>query len=316
MALSIVIVECANGQVDPSAREVVSAAQKIGGEVVLGLLIADEGISDIESIDGVDRVLGIRVPAQRLTEDMTRRHVIRALAEKVNADYLFLPASWEWLAAAACFAAEEQCALVSDVTSLDWNPEGLLVAERPAYAGKVIAQLNIPTNRSCVMLIKIGNWPISGRQNTDAKIELLDDEELPRESRIRLIQWLEPESVDNSLSSADVVFSIGRGVGKREQIELIPLAAEKCGAAIAASRPVVDVGALPRSKQVGQSGLTIAPRVYVAFGISGAPQHLVGMNNSGVIIAINTDKSAPIFHTADFGVVEDAVEVARCLAED
>jgi electron transfer flavoprotein alpha subunit len=130
-------------------------------------------------------------------------------------------------------------------------------------------------------------------------------------SRSRHLEYVEAAAGDVDITKADFLLSIGRGIGDKENIPLFEGLAGKMGATLGVSRPLVDAGWMPASRQVGQSGKTVKPKVYVAFGISGAVQHLAGMKTSGTIIAVNTDPEAAIFNVAHYGAVCDVFEVAE-----
>ena len=121
----------------------------------------------------------------------------------------------------------------------------------------------------------------------------------------------QPTSSDVDITQADFLLSIGRGIGDKENVEMFEELAEKMGATLSVSRPLVDAGWMPSSRQVGQSGKTVKPTVYLAFGISGAVQHLAGMKTAGTIIAVNTDPEAAIFNVAQYGAMADLFDVAE-----
>jgi len=131
-------------------------------------------------------------------------------------------------------------------------------------------------------------------------------------SRARHVEFVEAAaSADVDITQADFLLSIGRGIGEKENIDVFRELSEKMGATLSASRPLVDAGWMPASRQVGQSGKTVKPRVYLAFGISGAVQHLAGMTTAGTIVAVNTDPEAAIFNVAHYGAVADLFDVAE-----
>ncbi len=132
---------------------------------------------------------------------------------------------------------------------------------------------------------------------------------------VRLLDYQEPESGDVDITRQDVLVAVGRGIGNKADLEVAEDLASALGGAVCGSRPVIDQGWLPLARQVGKSGLTVKPRLYVAAGVSGAPEHVEGMKDSEVIVAINTDPGAPIFAVADYGIVDDAAEVLEALAE-
>ena len=131
----------------------------------------------------------------------------------------------------------------------------------------------------------------------------------------RFLQLIEPEAGDVDITQADIIVSVGRGIGSEDNIEVAEELAQALGGVVAASRPIIDAGWLPRTRQVGKSGLTVKPKLYLALGISGAPEHVEGMKDSELIIAVNTDPQAPIFEVAHYGVVADLFDVVDALLE-
>jgi electron transfer flavoprotein alpha subunit len=133
--------------------------------------------------------------------------------------------------------------------------------------------------------------------------------------RMSLQQVFEPEAGDVDITTADLLVSVGRGIGSEDSLELVTELADALGAPLSASRPVTDSGWLPKTRQVGKSGLKVKPRAYLAFGISGAPEHLEGMRGAELIIACNTDPKAPIFDVAHYGTTEDLFDLVPELTE-
>jgi hypothetical protein len=133
--------------------------------------------------------------------------------------------------------------------------------------------------------------------------------------KVKFVEAIKPEGGDVDITSQTKLVSVGRGIGGKENIELAEELAEKLDAALSCSRPVVDAGWLPRTRQVGKSGLKVKPKLYLMLGISGAPEHLEGMKSAELIIAINTDKKAPIFNVAHYGATADLFEVAEAMLE-
>ena len=134
--------------------------------------------------------------------------------------------------------------------------------------------------------------------------------------KIRFKQLIEPESGDVDISQSEILVAVGRGIGSKDDIELAEELAEVLDADLACSRPLVDAGWMPKAHQVGKSGMKVKPKVYIALGISGAPEHIEGMKSSSTIIAINTDKNAPIFDVAHYGMTEDLFDVVEELVEE
>ena len=130
---------------------------------------------------------------------------------------------------------------------------------------------------------------------------------------MRLKRYIDPEAGDVDLTKQDVLVAVGRGIQSRDNIALAEDLAKALGGAVAGSRPVIDQGWLPLSRQVGKSGLAVKPKLYVALGISGAPEHIEGMKDSGLIVAVNSDARAPIFNVAHYGIVGDVLETLPAL---
>ena len=295
--------------------ELVTAAREVSDSVSLGLITGGDAAAELNTAPDVESILGVRIPRDRPLDDATRARAVTSLLSQSSATLVLLPASWTWAAAAANAAVTHDMSLVSHCVSLEIASDGGLLVQRPIYGEKILAELHLPKGRPALALVKKGSWPAAELVSNSPRIDFIADIS-PDDGDVTHVEFIEPESDDEDLKNASIVFAVGRGLGTAEQIEIVSKAARKCGAALAASRPIVDMGLLPRSRQVGQSGLTVNPQIYVAFGISGAPQHLEGMRNSEVVVAINTDRDAPIFGAAHFGAFVDAAEVARILCDE
>jgi len=182
------------------------------------------------------------------------------------------------------------------------------------YGGKLNVTSDLGSG-PCVVSIASGFAQAEGGRATgEPSVQALPPP--PADGRVRFKRLIEPEAGDVDITAKDVLVAIGRGIGKKEDIEVAQELAEKLGAGLAASRPIIDAGWLPKSRQVGKSGLKVKPKVYLALGISGAPEHLEGMRNATTIIAVNTDKNAPIFGVAHYGIVGDLFDVCEELMEE
>ena len=182
------------------------------------------------------------------------------------------------------------------------------MATRAFYGSKVHADLELPGKGPTILLLRPTVWPVAGPGGSPKVSEV---QVAITGSRARHKDFTEQPKGDVDISTADFLLSIGRGIGEKENIALFERLAEKMSATLSVSRPLVDAGWIPSSRQVGQSGKTVKPKVYLAMGISGAVQHLAGMKASGTIIAINKDPEAALFSTAHYGAVADLFEVAR-----
>ncbi len=302
----LVIAEHDNVSIKSATLNAVTAAARIGGEV--HLLVAGMGCAAVADeaakIAGVAKVLLADAPqyADQLPENVAALVVAKAagyshiLAAATTAGKNFMPRA----------AALLDVAQVSDIVAVE-APDTFV---RPIYAGNVLATVQ-SVDAVKVITVRTTAFEAAG-QGGSARVEAVDaGSDTGRSALVarELTQSARPE-----LAAAKVVVSGGRGLGSAENFhKLIEPLADKLGAAMGASRAAVDAGFVPNDYQVGQTGKIVAPQLYIAVGISGAIQHLAGMKESRVIVAINKDADAPIFQVADYGLVGDLFEVVPAL---
>lgn len=211
-------------------------------------------------------------------------------------------------------AARLRTGLTADCTSLSIDKEtGNLLQVRPAFGGNIMATIVCPNRRPQMATVRPRVMK-KGEYREDRKGEIISIEAKGLHSRTRVIESVkEASEVSVNLQEADVIVSGGRGLGDPKGFKLLEELAELLGGAVGASRAAVDEGWIPYSHQVGQTGKTVCPKIYIACGISGAVQHLVGMQSSDIIIAINKNPEAPIFNVANYGIIGDVYEVLPLL---
>jgi len=214
-------------------------------------------------------------------------------------------------------AVEVHTGLTADCTGLDITEEGLLLQTRPAFGGNIMASILCQRHRPQMSTVrhKVMQAAEKGTGKGGTVEKLTADGKL-LSSRTKRIDWLPEISETVNLVDADIIVSGGRGMQKPENFVLIEKLAKQLGGAVGSSRAAVDAGWMPYSHQVGQTGKTVQPKLYIACGISGAVQHLVGMGSSDCIIAINKDKDAPIFTVATYGIVGDLFEVVPAMIRE
>jgi electron transfer flavoprotein alpha subunit len=188
-----------------------------------------------------------------------------------------------------------------------------LVVNSQVYGGKMLAEV-APEGDMAIVACVAGSFPADAGRGSTAATKI-DSPVLFDGLKTKFVEAIKPAGGDVDITAQDKLVSIGRGIGGKENIELAEELAEKLGAVVSASRPVVDAGWLPRTRQVGKSGLKVKPKLYLMLGISGAPEHLEGMKSAELIIAVNTDKKAPIFNVAHYGATADLFEVAEAMLE-
>ena len=237
---------------------------------------------------------------------------IEAIAGRSDPTYIIAGNTVDSLGYAPAIANRLNRPLVTDTTSITFIDDGLQVT-RDMYGSKVETTVTVDASEA-VVTIRPGSWePVTGgAEPSVVPVKMPDEVSLRSTSQ----GYEEDEGDGVDITDAEVLVSVGRGIEDEENLSIIEELADSLGATIAASRPIVDNGWLPKGRQVGQSGKTVEPSVYIAIGISGAVQHIAGMQESDIIIAINTDPNAPIFDIADYGIVGDLFDVVPSLTEE
>jgi len=304
MSKVLVIAEHLDGKLNASTARAVSAAQAVKPEAIDVLVLADSVAAlaaDAAKIDGVSRVLTVeRGENARALAAVLAPQIARAAD---GYSHVFVPSTTFGKDVAPRVAALLGVAQVSDVMSV----EGAHTFKRPIYAGNAIVTVEAEPSHVVVATIRTASWPVAGSGNSAPVEALALDVALP--AHTRFVELKQGASDRPDLQSAGKVVSGGRGVGSKENFDIIYTLADKIGAAVGASRAAVDAGYVPSDLQVGQTGKIIAPELYMAIGISGAIQHLTGIKDAGTIVAINKDGEAPIFEVADFGLVGDLFKI-------
>jgi len=305
MSKILVIAEHQGGKLNTATARAVSAAVAVKPETIDVLVLSDAPdaiAAEAAKIDGVSRVLTITRPENaHLLAAMLAPQIAQAAA---GYSHVFAPSTTFGKDLAPRVAALLGVAQVSDVMSV----ESSHTFKRPIYAGNAIITVEANPAHTVVATIRTASWSAAANGTGSAPIEALTiDVALPTHTRFVELQQGSSDRPD--LQSASKVVSGGRGVGSKENFDIIYKFADKIGAAVGASRAAVDAGYCPNEMQVGQTGKIIAPELYMAIGISGAIQHLTGIKDAGTIVAINKDGEAPIFEIADFGLVGDLFKI-------
>ncbi|MBA2535891.1 MAG: electron transfer flavoprotein subunit alpha/FixB family protein [Actinobacteria bacterium] len=303
----LVITEHIRGEVRDITRELVTAAQDLDGPVAVAVIAKDpSALADAVNVSGVDEIVNVAVEQEEFENDVYAG-VVEALAKEREPDVTLTGFTVNSMGFAPAVAARLGLGFASDVLSFRQDGDGL-VAERSFYGAKVNAEVEFPGKAQVVLMLRATSWaPAEGSGNAT-----VSDFQAPQiESRARHLEFVDVEQGDVDITTADFLLSVGRGIGEKENLAQFEELAEKMGGVLSVSRPIVDSGWVPNVRQVGQSGKTVKPKVYLALGISGAVQHLAGMKTSGTIIAVNTDAEAPIFNVAHYGAVADLFDVAE-----
>jgi len=304
----LAITEHRQGQLRDVSFELVSMgralADDLGGDLHLAIVSGNvddfanelnlEGVAAIHTIDYTEEFNhGVYIQG------------VETLTENLNPTAIVTPNSVNGLDYAPAVANRLSVPIVTDI--IDFEYDNKMSVSREMYGSKVETSVKI-TAEQFVVTIREGEWPTAEKRGnaTIHTVEpAIDDEEIGAQVR----GFLDIDSGDVDITEAEVLVSIGRGIEDEENLDLIFELADALDATVSSSRPIVDKGWFPQSRQVGQSGKTVTPDVYIAIGISGAVQHVAGMKDSETIVAINTDPNAPIFDIADYGVVDDLFDV-------
>ncbi|MGQ4658266.1 electron transfer flavoprotein subunit alpha/FixB family protein [Aeromonas enteropelogenes] len=294
----LIIAEHHQGHLADNAAQLVTAAGQLGSDI--HLLLFGQGLSEAAAqaaqLEGVDKVLLAEHP---MLADGLLDGVDKLLATHAQGyEHCLMAASSTGKALLPQVAARLGVEMIAEVIGIESGDTFL----RPIYAGNAIARVasSAPVK---VMTVRPTAFAKAGQQGASAPVEALSVPEF--KCRTRLVERQAIRSARPDLAAARVVVSGGRALGSKAQFALIEALADKLGGAVGASRAAVDAGFVANDLQVGQTGKVVAPELYIAVGISGAIQHLAGMKESKVIVAINKDSEAPIFQVADYGLVGD-----------
>ncbi|MGE4276291.1 MAG: electron transfer flavoprotein subunit alpha/FixB family protein [Lawsonibacter sp.] len=244
-------------------------------------------------------------------------NVMEALVRAHSPEILLLAATNNGRDLAARLASRLETGLASDCVALRLDGEGQLVATRPTFGGNIMADVIFPEKRPAMCTIRPNAMekaePDAAKTGEVVEVPMDGKEE---DLRTKVLELIAKASGEISLSDAQIIVSGGRGLGEAGGFTLIRELADTLHAAVGASRAAVDAGWIPYEHQVGQTGKTVGPKLYIACGISGALQHLAGMKTSDVIVAVNKDEDAPIFSVANYGIVGDLYQVLPVMIEE
>ncbi|MFB6255563.1 MAG: electron transfer flavoprotein subunit alpha/FixB family protein [Haloplanus sp.] len=310
----LVVADHRRGELRPVSYELLTAgrtlADAMGGDLHAAVVGGDverfAGKLDCKGVDTVHTV----AEGDEFNHDVTAA-AVTALFDALDPGAVVMPNSVNGLDYAPAVATRLSLPLVTDAVAIDYD-DGLTVT-REMYGSKVETAVGV-ADGPVALTIRGGEWTAAeGVGDADIEPFAVDIDESSIRSTVRGFEEVGAGDVD--ISEAEFVVSVGRGIEDEENIELIEELAEALDATLAASRPIVDSGWLPKNRQVGQSGKVVTPEVYLAIGISGAVQHVAGMKGADTIIAINTDPDAPILDIADYGIVDDLFDVVPELIE-
>lgn len=320
MAGSILVVaEHWKGQIESVTLQMLTKgralADQTGAELAV-LIIGHklDGIVGPLSEKGADRIWVLDDPALAQAAGHTQAAAIAAAVRVIDPRLVLIGYTLVGMELMPAVAAKLGATALTNCVNVEFADSGIVVT-RPFFEGTVHARIVLNGKGPALVAIQKGATPTLPIPAKAAAVEAVKVDVAAIPARGQVVEFVEEPAGEIDLAKADIIVSVGRGIGDKDKIGMINDLAQALGGLMGCSRPLVDQGWLPKERQVGASGKTVTPKVYVACGISGASQHLAGMSESKMIVAINKDPNAPIFQVAHFGVVGDLFEIVPALAE-
>ena len=316
-----VFAEQRDGKLKSVSFELLSKGRELASVLKTELCAVCFGHS-VQSVDqliayGADKVYLVDNPGLAANDEEIMTRVLTGMIQQYRPEIVLAGATSLGRSFIPRVAAAVQCGLTADCTGLEIDTkERQLLQTRPTFGGNIMATIICPFSRPQMATVRPRVFK-KNLPNTDhpGQIIKLEFNKEGVTSRTKLLNFVEDITERIKLDEADIIVSGGRGLGKPENFQVIEELARTLGAALGSSRPPVDEGWIPYSHQVGQTGKTVCPKLYIACGISGAVQHLAGMQTADTIVAINCDASAPIFEVATYGIVGDLFQVVPLLVK-
>ena len=305
------------GKIHKVSYELLGKAQNLKektGEEISCILLGPEGLGAKELIyRGADKVYYIQDDNifNEPEEMVYKENIIKLIKEKKPAICLFGATNFG-RSIAPRVAAALKCGLTADCTGLDVDEDGSLIQIRPAFSENILAHIK-SEQRPQMSTVRYKEFAEAKKDETrSGEIKILKAKK-DSDKMIKILKQLEQSEID--ITEAEIVVAVGMGLKTKEDLKMVNELADLLDGQVGASRDFVEEGYIDKSHQVGYSGNRVKPKLYVALGISGAPQHIAGMKESDMIIAVNNDPSAPIFNIADYGIVADLYDVVPVMIE-
>ena len=317
-----VFIEQKNGKVQSVSYELLGKAQELAKKLntqVSGVFIGNKLEDQLDELIfcGADNIYLVQAPELANFQDEPYTNILVELVNKYKPEILLCGATNIGRSLISRVAINIKAGLTADCTGLDIDPDkNILLQTRPAFGGNIMATIISPNYRPQMATVRHKVFaPMAADKKRTGKIIKESFDPALYFSRTKLLDIIDEIESTVNLSEADIIVSGGRGMQAKENFKLLEDLAHVLGAAVGSSRAAVDSGWMPYSHQVGQTGRTVGPKIYFACGISGQIQHLVGMQSSKIIVAINKDPEAPIFKVATYGIVGDVLQVLPALTQ-
>jgi electron transfer flavoprotein alpha subunit len=323
MMQSLVYIESAEEGLDSLTKQMACGIRKIPAELrgpVKGISLGKHLQGKEEQLKGIfDELIRVDVPSELEFNTEAIANILTDLLGEQGPAILFVGYTHRGMELGPAVGWRLNVPVVTNCSGFDWSGGTTAQVRRPILGGKLIATLDVRLESGAVVSVQKGAWNEEGSLDPTLPSPVVTDlpwKETWKPEKTEVLGILE-ESLEGEedITKAEILVSVGRGLGDPENLPIMRELAEKLGAMISCSRPVVDLGWLPGIRQVGISGRTVSPVIYIALGISGQSNHLAGMDASRIIIGVNKDPAAPIFSVAHYGVIDDILEFVPELLE-
>jgi electron transfer flavoprotein alpha subunit len=306
----LILAEYSQNKIHPVVYELLNKGRELAKKAALSLsvlILTPEKIAADELIyHGADKVYLMEDQKFSKPDELLYKENISSFLKKINPEIILIGATHFGRSLAPRLAAALKAGLTADCTELDIDESGELVQIRPAFSENILAHIKSKTKPQ-MATIRYQEFS-KAKRNSSLKGEVIEVDSISFQNQgLNDVKKISEQKIN--IAEAEVIVAGGSGIKKAKDFEMLQELADIFDGVVAASRDVVDAGLIAKEHQVGYSGQRVKPKIYFAFGISGAPQHLAGMKEAETIIAVNTDPSAPIFNTADYGITADLYEV-------
>jgi len=313
---TFIYIEPSEQGVDPLAKQIATKIKKIPSNLrgpLKGICLRASLKSRESELSGlIDELIMVDLPSGSENNTEVIGNMLTYIMQQNSPAVLFLGFTHQGMELGPVVGWRLNVPVITNCVDFHWTEKGAYV-KRPILSGKLFASFSVQLERGAIISVQKGAWKdeiLSQSSSDPVSITNLPWKELwaaEKTEVVRIDKEISEEEED--ITKAEILVSIGRGLGSPENLPLIKKLSDKLGALISCSRPVVDLGWLPASRQVGISGKTVSPVIYLALGISGQANHIAGMDTSRIIIAVNKDPTAPIFNIAHYGIVDDILEL-------
>ena len=310
MSKIYVIVEHLKGKIEDTTFEMLGKAKSLGGEVTAVLLGSGNG-DMAGQLGAADKVIHVDHASLAEFNPQAYSKTISAVVEAGKPKMVLIGSTSMGMELAPALSVDQNMGLVAYVSDIT---NGGSSAVSQLYGGKINVESAFDSD-SYIISVLPGSFPVEeGKKDGSPAVEAMAAPDLSGLS-INFKKLIEPEGGDVDITTQEILISVGRGIQSDENLPMVEDLASKLGGSVSCSRPIVDNKWMPKTRQVGKSGLKVKPKLYLALGISGAPEHIEGMKDAELIIAVNSDANAPIFDYAHYGVVGDLFDVIPALSD-